>query len=51
MVAAGLLLFIQGIAQVLRCIHCMREGYWLQPDEDVHETGELVLQQGGDAHQ
>jgi TRAP-type mannitol/chloroaromatic compound transport system permease small subunit len=29
MVAAGILLFIQGIAQVCRCILCIREGRWL----------------------
>jgi TRAP-type mannitol/chloroaromatic compound transport system permease small subunit len=28
MVAAGIVLFIQGIAQVMRCIMCMRDGYW-----------------------
>ena len=27
-IAAGLLLFIQGIAQVMRCIICMRDGAW-----------------------
>jgi TRAP-type mannitol/chloroaromatic compound transport system permease small subunit len=37
-VAAGILLFVQGIAQVFRCIHCIRTGIWLQPDEDVQET-------------
>ena len=27
MVAAGLLLFVQGIAEILRCIRCIRDGY------------------------
>ncbi len=44
-VAAGILLFIQGIAQVMRCILAIREGYWRQPDEDVVETGDLLIQQ------
>ena len=37
-VAAGLLLLIQGIAQVFRCILCIREGYWRRAEEDVVET-------------
>lgn len=45
MVAAGILLFIQGIAQVFRCILCIREGYWRQAQEDVVETEELLLKQ------
>ena len=36
-VAAGLLLFIQGIAQVFRCIICMRDGRVAAPN-DVEET-------------
>ena len=45
MVAAGLLLLIQGLAQVFRCILCIREGYWRKPEEDVQETEELLIQQ------
>ncbi|MCZ7599748.1 MAG: TRAP transporter small permease subunit [Gammaproteobacteria bacterium] len=41
-VAAGVLLFIQGIAQVFRCIQCMRTGEWLRAAEDVEET-EIAL--------
>ncbi|HEV7277469.1 MAG TPA: TRAP transporter small permease subunit [Devosiaceae bacterium] len=41
-VAAGLLLLIQGIAQVFRCILCIREGYWRRAEEDVVET-EIAL--------
>jgi TRAP-type mannitol/chloroaromatic compound transport system permease small subunit len=37
-VAAGILLLIQGIAQVLRCILCIRTGEWLIAEEDVEET-------------
>ncbi len=48
-VAAGILLFIQGIAQVLRCIHCMREGYWLEADDDVFETEDLLMKQASKA--
>ncbi len=43
-VAAGLLLFIQGIAQVMRCILCMRTGEWLLPEDDVRETDEVLIE-------
>lgn len=53
-VAAGLLLFIQGIAQVFRCIHAMRTNEWLQAEEDVQETEDLLIAQANksdeDAH-
>jgi TRAP-type mannitol/chloroaromatic compound transport system permease small subunit len=45
MVAAGLLLVIQGIAQLCRCILCMRQGYWLEAEEDVEETEALLLKE------
>ncbi|MCC9624436.1 TRAP transporter small permease subunit [Thalassospira sp. MA62] len=44
-VAAGILLFIQGIAQIFRCILCIREGYWRDADDDVEETEELLMKQ------
>ncbi len=47
LVAAGLLLFIQGIAQVFRCILCIRTGEWLRPIEDVEET-EVALAHGAE---
>lgn len=45
LVVAGLLLLIQGLAQVCRCILCLREGYWRRPEEDVEETEALLLKQ------
>jgi TRAP-type mannitol/chloroaromatic compound transport system permease small subunit len=47
-VAAGILLFIQGIAQVMRCIIAMRDNKWPKPLSDVEEL-ETILQQGGAA--
>ncbi|WP_114965694.1 TRAP transporter small permease subunit [Alkalilacustris brevis] len=44
-VAAGVLLFIQGIAQLFRCVLCMREGYWRVAEEDVMETEDLLMEQ------
>lgn len=53
-VVAGVLLLIQGIAEVMRCIHCIRTGVWLKPEEDVFETEELLMQRANaaekDAH-
>lgn len=37
-VVAGVLLLIQGIAQVFRCILCLRTGVWLRAPRDVEET-------------
>ena len=41
---AGALLFLQGMAQVCRCIVCLRTGEWPAHTEDVEEL-EKVLQQ------
>lgn len=49
MVAAGLLLFFQGIAQVLRCILCIRTGSWLDADDDVDETEDLLMKRATEA--
>ena len=49
-VAAGILLFIQGIAQVFRCIICIRTGEWLKAAEDVEETEvQLAREMEGEA--
>ena len=45
-VAAGILLFIQGIAQIFRCILCIRTGQWMRAAEDVEET-EVMLAKSG----
>jgi TRAP-type mannitol/chloroaromatic compound transport system permease small subunit len=43
-VAAGLLLFLQGIAQVFRCIICLRTGEWLRARDDVEELEKVLLE-------
>ncbi|HCL66624.1 MAG TPA: TRAP transporter permease DctQ [Rhizobium sp.] len=48
-VAAGILLFIQGIAQVFRCIICIRDGYWSEAEEDIQETEDLLLKKATEA--
>jgi TRAP-type mannitol/chloroaromatic compound transport system permease small subunit len=45
---AGALLFIQGLAQVCRCILAMREGYWRRAEEDVEETEQLLMREQTD---
>ncbi len=47
-VAAGLLLIIQGIAQVFRCIICIREGKWPPVASDVEETEILLMKQAAE---
>ena len=43
---AGILLFIQGIAQVMRCIYCIRNNEWLETQtDDVEETEVLLMKQ------
>ena len=46
-VAAGLLLAVQGLAQMARCILCLRQGYWPPLARDVEETEAIAM--GDDA--
>lgn len=41
--AGGVMLFIQGIAEVLRCIVCLRQGEWPQRLHDVEELETAIL--------
>jgi TRAP-type mannitol/chloroaromatic compound transport system permease small subunit len=43
-VAAGVLLFLQGIAQVFRCIICLRTGEWPRVAEDVEELEKVLME-------
>ncbi|MGV6848587.1 MAG: TRAP transporter small permease subunit [Marinibacterium sp.] len=40
---AGLLLMIQGAAEMMRCWIAMRTGKWLPRLDDVHETEEMLM--------
>jgi TRAP-type mannitol/chloroaromatic compound transport system permease small subunit len=42
-VAAGVLLLIQGIARVFRCIICLHQGYWPPLPVDVEELEEQLI--------
>ena len=44
-VVAGVLLVIQGIAQVMRCIICLRTGDWPPPPRDVEELEKLLIEE------
>jgi TRAP-type mannitol/chloroaromatic compound transport system permease small subunit len=44
-IVAGVLLVIQGIAQVFRCIICLRQGSWPAPPRDVEELEKMLLQE------
>jgi TRAP-type mannitol/chloroaromatic compound transport system permease small subunit len=41
----GLLLFIQGIAEVIRCILCIKTGAWPQRLHDVEETESVIIRE------
>ncbi|MGE0500985.1 MAG: TRAP transporter small permease subunit [Rhizobiaceae bacterium] len=43
-VLAGVLLLIQGIAQVFRCVICMRTGVWPRAAADVEETEKVLME-------
>ena len=47
---AGALLLLQGLAQVCRCIVCLKTGVWPEHLEDVEEM-EIALLQGGEDEQ
>lgn len=42
---AGALLFLQGLAEVLRCIACLRAGAWPQRLHDVEELEKVILEE------
>lgn len=44
-VVAGILLFIQGVAQVCRCIVCIRNDKWPPHMEDVEELEDMLMRQ------
>ncbi len=41
----GVLLLLQGIAEIIRCILCIRLGAWPQRLHDVEETESIILQE------
>ncbi len=49
LVAAGLLLAIQGVAEIMRCIIAIRQNRWMTPEDDVVETEDLLMRQATQA--
>jgi TRAP-type mannitol/chloroaromatic compound transport system permease small subunit len=41
----GVLLLLQGLAEVIRCVICIRQGFWPQRLHDVEETESIILQE------
>ena len=41
----GVLLLLQGIAEIIRCVLCIRHGAWPQRLHDVEETESIILQE------
>ncbi len=42
---AGVLIFLQGLAESIRCIMCIRNGYWPKRMHDVEETENMMIHQ------
>ena len=47
----GVLLLLQGIVEVVRCIYCLRRGEWPQRLHDVEELENVILAQHGTSPQ
>jgi TRAP-type mannitol/chloroaromatic compound transport system permease small subunit len=41
----GVLLLLQGIAEIIRCVICIRQGVWPARLHDVEETESIILQE------
>jgi len=45
---SGMLVLLQGLAEAVRCIQCMRDGYWPARLHDVQETETMLLHEKED---
>jgi TRAP-type mannitol/chloroaromatic compound transport system permease small subunit len=41
----GVLLLLQGISEIIRCISCIRQGEWPQRLHDVEETESMIIRE------
>ncbi len=48
---AGLLVLLQGFAEIVRCIQCIKTGEWPKRLQDVQETETMLLHEKEDLHQ
>ena len=42
---AGAILFVQGIVEIIRCVICLRQGFWPSREQDVEEVDVEKLKQ------
>ena len=42
---AGAILFVQGVVEIIRCIICIRQGFWPSREQDVEEVDVEKLKQ------
>ena len=42
---AGAILLLQGVVEIIRCIICIKQGYWLSREQDVEEVDVDKLKQ------
>jgi len=42
---AGAIILVQGIVEIIRCIICLKQGYWPSREEDVEEVDVEKLKQ------
>jgi TRAP-type mannitol/chloroaromatic compound transport system permease small subunit len=47
---AGAILLLQGLAEMARCVHCIRRGYWPERLADVEETETMLMHEAEDLH-
>ncbi|MFT7672882.1 MAG: TRAP-type mannitol/chloroaromatic compound transport system permease small subunit [Gammaproteobacteria bacterium] len=48
---AGFLVFLQGVAECVRCIVCIKTGAWPARLHDVQETGDMLMKEQEDKQQ
>jgi len=48
---AGLLMFLQGLAESVRCVRCLRDGVWPERQKDVEETEEQIMRKEQEARE
>ena len=48
---AGFLVLLQGIAEAIRCIVCIKTGAWPERLHDVQETGDMLMKEQEDKQQ
>ncbi len=47
---SGVILLLQGLAEMVRCVHCIRRGFWPERLADVEETETMLMHEAEDLH-